>query len=209
MAESWLSLSEVAKLLGVHPSTVRLWSDKGVLPVHRTQGGHRRYLRNEVELWLQTRRESGSGEMGLVVQTALKNTRIQVSEGRLSAETWYAKLDEEAREQYRRSGRTMLQGLSGFLAANGKMAAAEAEALGYEYASRGRRYGLSALEAVQAFMFFRNVLIESMLSVYEAASVQSPLAWSDLFRKVNAFTDQILITLLETYEAYDRGTNHR
>lgn len=177
--------------------------------MHRTQGGHRRYLRNEVELWLQTRRESGSGEMGLVVQTALKNTRIQVSEGRLSAETWYTKLDEEAREQYRRSGRTMLQGLSGFLAANGKMAAAEAEALGYEYASRGRRYGLSALEAVQAFMFFRNVLIESMLSVYEAASVQSPLAWSDLFRKVNAFTDQILITLLETYEAYDRGTNHR
>ncbi len=199
----------MAELLGVHPSTVRLWSDKGVLPVHRTQGGHRRYLRSEVELWMQARRDSGSNDMGLVVQTALRNTRFQVSEGHLSTETWYTKLDEEAREQYRRSGRTMLEGLSGFLVANGKMAAAEAQALGYEYASRGRRYGLSPLEAVQAFMFFRNVLIESMLSVYEAASVQSPLAWSDLFRKVNAFTDQILVTILETYEAYDRGANHR
>jgi excisionase family DNA binding protein len=209
MSENWLSLSEVAELLGIHPSTVRLWSDKGVLPVHRTQGGHRRYRRSELELWLETRRSAGAGDLGLVAQNALKNTRFQISEGRLSAETWYAKLDDEAREQYRRSGRTLLQGLSGYLAANGKMAQAEAQALGYEYASRGRRYGLSALEAVQAFMFFRNVLIESMLSVYEAASVQSPLAWSDLFRKVNAFTDQILITLLETYEAYERGANHR
>ena len=31
----WLSLSGVAGMLGVHPSTVRLWSDKGVFPVHR------------------------------------------------------------------------------------------------------------------------------------------------------------------------------
>ena len=45
MNDEWLSLSDAAKLLGVHPSTVRLWSDKGVLPTHRTSGGHRRYRR--------------------------------------------------------------------------------------------------------------------------------------------------------------------
>jgi len=27
----WLSLSEAAELLGVHPSTVRLWSGEGIL----------------------------------------------------------------------------------------------------------------------------------------------------------------------------------
>jgi len=46
--DEWLSLSDAAKLLACHPSTVRLWSDKGVLPTHRTSGGHRRYRRNEV-----------------------------------------------------------------------------------------------------------------------------------------------------------------
>ena len=44
-----------------------------------------------------------------------------------------------------------------------------------------------------------------MFSVYEAAAVSSPYAWSDMFRRVNAFTDQILITLMETYEVYQRA----
>ncbi len=107
----WLSLGEVAQLLGVHPSTVRSWSDQGVLPVHRTSGGHRRYLRSEVELWLQSQRASGVDGMSLVVQQALRNTRFQISEGRLAAETWYHKLDEESKTQYRESGRNLLQGL--------------------------------------------------------------------------------------------------
>jgi excisionase family DNA binding protein len=205
MPADWLSLSDVAEMLGVHPGTVRNWSDQGILPVHRTQGGHRRYLRSEVELWMQSQRADGPGDVNLVVQNALRNTRFQISEGRLNAESWYTKLDEDAREQYRRSGRAMLQGLIGYLSSDGRSAQAEAQALGYEYASRGRRYDLNCSEATHAFLFFRNLLMESMLSVYEAASVRSPYAWSDMFRKVNEFTDQILVTLLETYEAYNRG----
>ena len=206
MSVEWLSLSQAARILGVHPGTVRAWSDQGVLPVHRTQGGHRRYLRSEVELWMQSQRSEGPSEVHMVAQNALRNTRLQISEGRLNAESWYSKLDEEARSQYRQSGRALLQGLMEYMAEDGSSADAEAQALGYEYASRGRRCGLSCAEASHAFLFFRTVLLESMLTVYEAASVRSPSAWSDMFRKVNAFTDQILITLLETYEVYTRGT---
>ncbi len=205
MLADWLSLSDVAQILGVHPSTVRSWSDQGILPVHRTKGGHRRYLRSEVDLWLLAHRANGASEANLVFQNALRNTRFQISEGRLASERWYAKLDDEAREQYRSSGRALLQGLIHALNSGGKEALSEAEALGYEYASRGRRYGLNSVDAAHAFLFFRNVLVESMLSVYEAAAVQSPHAWSNMFRKVNEFTDQILITILETYEAYQRA----
>lgn len=205
MTGEWLSLSEVSKILGVHPSTVRNWSDQGYLPVHRTKGGHRRFRRGEVELWMQAQRENGTNERNLVVQNALKRTRIQVSEGRIESEEWYQKLDDDAREQYRRSGRALLQGLAGYLADDGDSAEAEARSLGYEYASRGWRHGLSCSQATHAFLFFRNVLMDSMLAVYEAAAVNSPQAWSDMFRKIGAFTDQILITLLETYDAYQRG----
>ncbi len=205
MPEDWLSLSDVALVLGVHPSTVRSWSDQGLLPVHRTSGGHRRFLRGEIDLWVQSRRAGGAEEANLIVQNALRVTRFQVTEGRLQAEPWYCKLDGEAREQYRASGRALLEGLSNYLNSTGVQAAAEAESIGYEYASRGRRFCMDSVDATHAFLFFRNALFESMLAVYEAAAVRSPHAWSNMFRKINEFTDTILITILETYEVYQRG----
>ncbi|HLA43587.1 MAG TPA: helix-turn-helix domain-containing protein, partial [Aggregatilineales bacterium] len=46
MSESeWISLGEAAKLLGVHPTTVRNWADQGELPFRRTPGRHRRFHR--------------------------------------------------------------------------------------------------------------------------------------------------------------------
>jgi excisionase family DNA binding protein len=201
----WLSLSQVSQILGVHPSTVRSWANQGFIPVHRTNGGHRRFLKSEIELWVQARRVDGPLDVHLVMQNALRNTRFQISEGKLNEEDWYNKLDEEAREQYRVSGRSLLQGLMTSMSEDQRAASQEAETLGYEYASRGRRCDLNAVEATHAFLFFRNMLLESMLAVYEAASIRSPKVWSDMFIRMTAFTDRILITLLETYEVYQRG----
>jgi excisionase family DNA binding protein len=206
MISEWMNLSQVSRMLGVHPSTVRNWSNQGHLPVHRTQGGHRRYRRSEVELWLQSRRAEVPDEGHLIVQIALRQTRLQISEGRLETELWYQKLDEEAKRQYRQSGRSLLQGLLGYLSSDGKVAEAEARAIGFEYASRGWGCGLSSVDATHAFLFFRNVLLESMLGVYESSAISSPKAWVDLFRKTNAFADSIQITLMETYEAFQRGS---
>lgn len=201
----WLSLSEAAEVLGVHPGTVRNWSNQGVLPVHRTRGGHRRYKRSEVELWKQSQADVSTDELTSMMQKALMNTRMYISEGRLTSEEWYLKLDDDARQQYRQSGRILLQGLFGFLNSGGREGESEAHAIGYEYAIRARKYGLSVVNAAQAFFFFRNMLIESMLKEYEAAAVRSPHAWSDMFRKINEFTDQIMAALLETYDAFQRN----
>jgi excisionase family DNA binding protein len=205
VSNEWLSLSDVARILGVHPSTVRSWSDQGNLPVHRTQGGHRRYRLSDVEMWMQYHQDHGVDEGHLVVQNALKNTRLQISEGVLETEQWYQKLDEEARAQYRYSGRNLLQGILGLLSTDGPVAESEARSLGYEYASRGWRYGLTAAEATRAFLFFRNMLLESLLVVSASAAVHSPNAWKEMLRKITEFTDQIQITLLETYDGYQRG----
>ena len=40
----WLTLSEAAEQLGVHPTTLRRWADNGDIPVSVTPGGHRRFL---------------------------------------------------------------------------------------------------------------------------------------------------------------------
>ena len=205
MDNEWLSLSEVAKMLGVHPSTVRNWANQGQIPVHRTKGGHRRFKRSEVVLWQQSQRTNDPDEAQLVIQNALKLTRFHITEGHLQAEAWYQKLDEDARGKYRLRGCNLMSGLLAYLSTSGSEAEAEARSLGYEYATRGRRHGLSVLDATQAFLFFRTTLLDAMLLVYEAAAVSSSQAWSDMFRKVNDFTDRILVTLLETYQALEQG----
>jgi excisionase family DNA binding protein len=206
MTDEWLSLTGAANLLGVHPSTVRLWSDKGLLPVHKTQGGHRRYKRSEVLLWAETSRKSRVIEPESMMQEVVKNVRMQISEGRLQAESWYQKLDEDARVQYRMSARSLFQGLMTYMATTDDDAASEAYALGYEYASRARRYSLSYVDAARAFLFFRDALVESVAKVYGDANV--PFSQSgETFRKMHTFTDEILISLLQTYQALENA-NH-
>ena len=203
--DDWLSLSEAAKQLGVHPSTVRAWADHGYLPSQRTQGGHRRFRRSDVEMRMHTRWESSTPEATSVYTNVLRNTRVQISESNLEAEKWYRKMDDEAREQYRLSGRSLVQGLIGHLTTIDEGLEAEARSLGYEYASRGQRVGLTSVEAAHAFQFFRTAVMDAILTAYENADVRSPQIWSELFRKMNSFSDLIIITLLDTYEAIQRG----
>jgi len=199
MMEKWLSLSGAANVLGVHPSTVRLWSDKGILPVHKTQGGHRRYKPNEISLWAQSNHKPHEIEPERMMQEVTKNVRMQISEGRLQAEIWYQKLDEDARMQYRMSSRSLFHGLMTYMATEGADAESEAYAIGYEYASRAHRYSLNYVDAVRAFLFFRNTLIDSVIRVYQEANVPSGQT-AETFGKMYTFTDDILVSLLQTFQ---------
>ena len=207
MPDEWLSLSEIAEELGVHPSTVRNWTNQELMPYHRTRGGHRRFIRSEVDLWLNSKQDDVVSEANLIVKGALKKTRVKISEGRLNAESWYQKLDKEARDKYRQSGGNLMRGLVTYLSSNENEGRSEAHSLGYEYATRGRRYDLDVSEATKAFLFFRNALLDSLLSVYESTAIRSPVVLTRMLQKINSFTDQILITLMETYQAFDRSKN--
>jgi excisionase family DNA binding protein len=203
VASEWMSLSAAAEMLGVHPSTVRNWADQQRLPVHRTQGGHRRFRRTEVELWLKAQQADSTESANVMAQSALGYARMQISEAHLEAEPWYQKLDGTARSAYRRSGRALMQGLMRFQSTDPESAGREARAIGVDYAGIGRRSGLSAVEATQAFLFFRKVLQDATFHVYESAAIQSSHAWGEMFRRVSDYTDAILLALLETYQGFE------
>jgi hypothetical protein len=181
---------------------VRNWADQGVLPVHRTRGGHRRFMRSELELWMQSQRVTQTDKSEGMIQNALSYARFQISEAHLEEQGWYQKIDQPGRAWYRRSGRTLVQGLIRSQALNEDAAEAEARGIGVDYANTGRRFELTMLEAVQAFLFFREVMQEAAYHAYESAAIQSACAWGEMLRGINRYTDKILVTIIETYEAY-------
>jgi excisionase family DNA binding protein len=65
----WLTLGQAAKFLGVAQSTIRKWSDQGRVPAFYTPGGHRRYRRRDLELFLDRSGPGGrtNGPLVLVV----------------------------------------------------------------------------------------------------------------------------------------------
>ncbi|HEY3921523.1 MAG TPA: response regulator [Gaiellaceae bacterium] len=65
----WLTLGQAAKFLGVAQSTIRKWSDQGRVPAFYTPGGHRRYRRRDLELFVDRSGPAGKpgGPLVLVV----------------------------------------------------------------------------------------------------------------------------------------------
>src|SRR3954468_17221528 len=58
----WLTLGQAARFLGVAQSTIRKWSDQGRVPAFYTPGGHRRYRRSDLDVFLE-RSGPGSNEV--------------------------------------------------------------------------------------------------------------------------------------------------
>ena len=65
----WLTLGQAARFLGVAQSTIRKWSDQGRVPAFYTPGGHRRYRRRDLEMFLDRSGPGGrtGGPLVLVV----------------------------------------------------------------------------------------------------------------------------------------------
>ena len=205
MTEEWLSLSETAEILGVHPNTLRRWADRGFLPVHRTEGGHRRFRREDITIWQQTRESNGSPAANLVILSALWHTRFIIKEGELETQTWYQKIDTKGREKFRVGGKEMLGGLRTYLSNGDAVATAEAQHVGSNYAYWAFSQGLSSTDATRAFLFFRKMLLDSVIEVYKHVTVGSPQAWAEMFQKINNYSDLILQSMLQTYEDYQQS----
>jgi excisionase family DNA binding protein len=203
--ETCVSLTKAAGILGVHPSTLRAWADKGEVSSARTAGGHRRFRVADLHSWQAARQQSNLPRANIVVQSALGRARLDLVEGRLNTEPWYSRLDLDARQRHRQLGRRLLALLITYLADPGQGAEAVegARAVGREYEQLGRESGVTAAERVRAFLFFRGYLHQSVFEAWNASAAGSDTlhAWQALQSRIEYFTDEALLALVDAAEA--------
>lgn len=57
----FLNVGEAAAYVGVSAASLRKWSNQGFVPVYRTPGGQRRFVRGDLDDFMRGMREGASG----------------------------------------------------------------------------------------------------------------------------------------------------
>lgn len=207
MAETtqWLTLTEAARLLGVHPATLREWADTGQVPSYRTPGGHRRFRREDLRGFL-LRAGSGHPETQAMLDTTarlenvLVHTRRELRRLPTDEASWYQAFDEAGRERQRALGRQLFSFALDFVTRpeHQPELLVKARRLGADYAESSLRYGISLLQTVRAFQYFRENLLRALVA--SETTELSPVEDARLRRGVDAFLNEVLYGLIAAYE---------
>ncbi len=206
VVSQWLTLTEAARLLGVHPATLREWADAGQVPSFRTPGGHRRFRSADLRAFL-VRAGSGHPETQAMLDTAarLENVLVQTRQElrRLPTDetSWYQAFDEAGRERQRALGRQLFAFALQFVTRPEQHheLLAQARQLGRAYAESSLHYGISLLQTVRAFQYFRENLLRALVNP-ETATVASLREDAELRQNIDAFLNEVLYGLIATYE---------
>lgn len=203
--KNWLSLTQAAARLGVHPATLRRWADQAEFPVMLTPGGHRRFALSDIDHFIAQQRQAARAPSSLehvLAERALSHTRSEIMG--LHGAQWLIAADEQDRERKRLLGRRLMGLLLQYVSIeNGDNAGsasilAEVRAVADEYAHNALSSGLPLTAALQATMFFREALMEVAIDLPDHVKVH-PDTRKKLLRRINAVLNVIQLAMAEAY----------
>ena len=199
--EQWLTLSQAAKLLNVHPTTLRRWADNGEIPFMVTPGGHRRFSSADIQRFADDRRRLRrvQGVEEIWAERALTQTRQEIAAQQDSP--WLATYDADSREKHRVLGKQLMGLTLQYISdpnSNGNILE-QARLIGLQYGRLAREEKLPLTDALQVAMFFRDMLVEVALQLPEETRIQ-PQANVRLMRRINKLLNTVNLAIAETYE---------
>ena len=196
--EDWLTMSEASKILGVHPATLRLWSDDGKIGLFRTPGGHRRFARAEVERLLRLLPVRGAGLSAYVADATVQRTRQELGAA-LGQQPWMLHLAPAQRDELRSVGRQLTALASQLTNAEATPAQhAVAQAVGQHYGTLLRQAGLDTPDAVMLFLLFRDGLIETVFQLPATTGFDRDATLIAL-RRINGVLNEALRVMMEQF----------
>lgn len=187
VTSEWVSLGEAARIIGVHPATIRNWAERGDLPCWRTPGGHRRFRRADLKQWISAHpARPYTREAQLVVQSALGRTRLEIADCRKPAtDAWYHQISDAGREAIRQGSLQLMDGLIQHLSAPREAEGmAIAEGIGTAYGRLLRGENLTLSQALHGYLTFSDFLLDAVLEVAETDAGRAAIDWNDMLRQV-------------------------
>jgi len=191
----WLSLRDACRQLDVSNTTLRQWADNGFLRVYRTPGGHRRFLRSDVESFANAPEKAQDHVRDDAIEdSALRKIRRRLGRNDVLQQPWYQSVEEEGKVRMRLFGRRLLSLLlqeSGARRRRQELLE-EAHLLGREYGTEMGERGVILKDTIEAFVFFRTMVLDST----------NPGSWS----KIIEAADRVLVGMADSYEKPNRIT---
>ena len=191
----WLSLRDACRQLDVSNTTLRQWADNGFLRVYRTPGGHRRFLRSDVESFANAPDKAQDHVRDDAIEgSALRKIRRRLGRNDVLQQPWYQSVEEEGKVRMRLFGRRLLSLLlqeSGARRRRQELLE-EAHLLGREYGTEMGERGVILKDTIEAFVFFRTMVLDST----------NPGSWS----KIIEAADRVLVGMADSYEKPNRIT---
>lgn len=203
----WLTLSQAARILGVHPTTLRRWTNEGVIRCLRTPGGHRRFLQRDIDAFLQAQTEAPHLEVptDALAQAIVRETRREIDTRRVANSPWHTAFSEAECASRRESGRRLLGLALQFTSRTSgrETILGKARRIGREYGRDAAKRGLSLVDTSQALMFFREALVSaarpgcSSGDEYDGEDVR-------IYRSLRQFLDQVFFAAMDGFEEHVR-----
>ncbi|MER3439029.1 MAG: MerR family transcriptional regulator [Chloroflexota bacterium] len=207
----WLSIQEACEYLGVDQSTLRRWSDAGKVPVFRTPGGHRRYAKEDLLALVgegprrQERQRVGRQVLTDRTLAAYEEAYLQAARER----RWYQAFNAAGHEELRRQGRRLVDVAVRYASAPAGADRAtllkEGQQIGEYYGKSGAQAGLSAMETVEAFLYFRFPVIRAMLGILEEEGAALKRV-AKVFLEFGHFMDHVLLATVRAHESFATST---
>jgi excisionase family DNA binding protein len=198
----WIGMRRACEILGVNQSTLRTWTDSGRVPVFLTPGGHRRYREADLRALLDSG-ASGASVAPLSAALLASHERYELVARQALSSPWFQRFDGDARRQFRLLGTSMLNLLTTYLVSTSgperDHALGRGRELAAEYGEMATRLGLSLAEATEAFLLFRNPVLETVHQ-WLGAQTQSSRHAGDVLGRVNQFMDQVLVVMTGAHE---------
>lgn len=202
----WLTIDAACKIVGVDQSTLRRWSDSGKVPVFRTPGGHRRYSEDDLRAFM-------AGETGprrrmsrrLLTSLSMAGYERDYLE-EASRHVWYDAYDARAVAELRLLGRRMVDLTMRFLSGRSERDAviAESREIGRQYGCHSARAGLSTVDALEAFLFFRRPVVQAVTRFIEDEHTATRRA-ERVLNELSTFMDDVLLAMVAAHQTHSTG----